>query len=158
MIVGFKKDSAGNFVLHCIRRDGTETWQKYHWGMFQVEHDITHYVVETTLGYSEAFYGLLASGKDISWFAEPDLASGGIKKPRPPEQAMQAEILVGALQGMKSDEEFFAHFPATFRELGVAVPEITSEQVKSIREQVKELVQRWQGSKEGVTVEFAEHV
>ena len=37
-----------------------------------VLHDLIHYVVETTLGYREAFFGLLAAGWDIQDFGAID--------------------------------------------------------------------------------------
>jgi hypothetical protein len=152
MTVQFKKDSDGNFVLHCIRKDGSQTWQKYTYGMFQVEHDMMHFVLESTLGYSQAFYGLLASGKDIAWFAKP--IEGGTKKPTLPPEAYYAEVLVGALQRLRNDDEFFEMLASTCENLGIPVPAITPNQVRSIQTRVTDLVSQWQSSRDGITLEF----
>lgn len=40
-------------------------------------HDMTHYAVETTFGYTEGFFGLVADGWDMSdWNAEDLLEQG----------------------------------------------------------------------------------
>lgn len=61
------KRTDGGAVLECVRADGTETWQKQQSqsAAFFPLHDLTHYAVETELGISEAFYGLIASGWSI---------------------------------------------------------------------------------------------
>jgi hypothetical protein len=155
MVIHFKKDSDRNFILHCVRDDGTETYQKYQWGAFQVEHDIMHYVVETTLGYKHAFYGILASGKDISWFNElrdEDKKSNGSTIMN--GEAVQAEMMVIALQTMRDDDELFSLAPAMWQDSKVQPYSFTREQVVAIRARTAELVEEWNASKEGITVSF----
>ena len=55
-----KRDGA--VVLELRRADGTTTWQKRTGptAEFFAVHDLTHYAVETVLGYRRAFYGLVA--------------------------------------------------------------------------------------------------
>ena len=149
MIIHFKKDTESKYTLHCVRNDGTETYKKYDWGMFQVEHDIMHYVVETILGYKNAFYGLIASGKDISWFAE---RMSNNKVVKVPDEAMNAEILVGALQTLRDDNDFFALAPAMWKEN--IMPDYSKEQIVAIRMQVAQLVSQWNSSDKGITVEL----
>lgn len=66
-----RADGAG--VLRCTRRDGSVTWQKQekHAAHF-APHDLTHYAVETALGYRRGFFGLFdaerASG--VLWTAD----------------------------------------------------------------------------------------
>jgi hypothetical protein len=60
-----RPDGAG--LLRCTRPDGSVTWQKQsdrHAAHF-THHDLTHFAVETTLGYKHGFFGLIASGWDI---------------------------------------------------------------------------------------------
>ena len=56
----------GNGVLRCVRADGSVTWQKQerHAAFFAL-HDLTHFAVESTLGFRRGFYGLLAEGWDV---------------------------------------------------------------------------------------------
>jgi hypothetical protein len=57
-------DGAG--VLRCTRQDRSVTWQKQtrHAAHFAL-HDLTHYAVETALGYRRGFFGLIAEGWDV---------------------------------------------------------------------------------------------
>ena len=89
--IRIKKKNDGSAALSCTRADGSTTWQRQdgQLGLFFPLHDLTHYAVETVLGFKRAFYGLLAEGWDITSFNEP-----GISK-RLPEDAGLAEVLVG---------------------------------------------------------------
>ena len=75
-----RADRAG--VLACTRADGSQTWQKQstrtaaHFAL----HDLTHYAVESTLGYENGFFGLIASGWEIE-----DTTGKGARGPLPPE-------------------------------------------------------------------------
>jgi len=61
----------GAAVLRCTREDGSFTWQKQaKHGAHFVLHDLTHYAVETALGYRRGFFALIAEG----W--EPDDTTG----------------------------------------------------------------------------------
>ena len=53
-------------VLCCTRQDGSVTWQRQtrHAAHF-VPHDLTHYAVETSLGYTNGFFGLITEGWDV---------------------------------------------------------------------------------------------
>ena len=71
--IRIKKNADGSAALTLVRPDGTTTWQKQNGklGRFFPLHDLTHYSVETALGYTNAFYGLVASGWDIGDFTTP---------------------------------------------------------------------------------------
>lgn len=67
MKIQIAKKTGGGGVLRCTREDGSVTWQKQperHAAHFAL-HDLTHYAVETALGYRNGFYGLIASGWEI---------------------------------------------------------------------------------------------
>lgn len=83
----------GGSVLQCIRRDGTVTWQRHdgHQAAFFPGHDLTHYAVETVLGFGCGFFGLIAAGWEIE---ETD--GKGARGALPPE-AVLVEHLVGFL-------------------------------------------------------------
>ncbi len=152
MQVHFKKDAEGNFILHCIRNDGTSTWQKYSKNvLFQVEHDLIHFAVETILGFKDAFYGILASGKDISWFEQAE-ASG--KKPRVGLQGMYGEIFSGELQRLKNNDQFVESLPAILEQYKLPPWSLTLDQIKSIRAKAAHWLERWKQSESGITLEF----
>ncbi len=83
-----RADGAG--VLHCIREDGSMTWQKQekHGAHFAL-HDLKHYAVETALGYPRGFFGLIAE----EWEFE-DTTGKGAREPLPAE-ALEVERVVG---------------------------------------------------------------
>ena len=44
-------------VLTCYREDGTTSWQKQsRHAAYLAHHDLTHFTVETTLGYEKGFF------------------------------------------------------------------------------------------------------
>jgi len=72
------KRSDGGGVLRCVRADGSVTWQKQtarHAAFFAL-HDLTHFAVETTLGYRQGFFGLRRAFKHASCEVEDDHADG----------------------------------------------------------------------------------
>ncbi|HEV8216638.1 MAG TPA: hypothetical protein VGP95_12405 [Gemmatimonadaceae bacterium] len=91
LVIRIKKKSDGSAALSCTRADGSVTWQRQDGklGLFFPLHDLTHYAVETTLGFSRAFYGLLADGWDISDFGKPE--HKGVDLP----EAGLTELIVG---------------------------------------------------------------
>lgn len=130
-------------MLHCTRPDGSATWLPL--TPFFVLHDLCHYAVETTLGYTQAFYGMLAAGTDIRQFELP-------KDQRPFEltpQALQAEQLVNLLvieyaQGRM--EDFLDQLETVNRnnEDRQAPAMITAAELESVRQLFGQLAERWQ--------------
>ncbi len=77
----------GNVVLQCERDDGSATWQRQqgrHARFFPL-HDLTHYAVETRLGFRQGFFGLIAAGWDIE-----DTTGKGRRGPLPRNRARRA--------------------------------------------------------------------
>jgi hypothetical protein len=91
LLVRIKKKTDGSAALAAVRRDGSSTWQQQNGQTGRVFplHDLTHYAVEIVLGCREGFFGLLASGWQISDFGSP------WPKGRPPAEARLVELLVG---------------------------------------------------------------
>lgn len=80
--------------LRCVRRDGSATGCAMpRQGI--LPHDLVHYVVESTLGWRNAFYGMIAGGTDIGPAMEqahdPDNAALL-------DQAIHVEAIVESLQ------------------------------------------------------------
>jgi hypothetical protein len=110
------KRSDGGGVLRCTRADGSVTWQKQterHAAFFAL-HDLTHFAVESTLGFRSGFYGLIASGWQIE-----DTTGKGSRGKIPPEAAV-AEYIVGLFDTERAGgviytaEEFNEHSPRPF--------------------------------------------
>src|SRR3984893_2187434 len=99
LTVEIVKRADGNGVLRCTRADGSVTWQKQntrHAAFFAL-HDLTHFAVESALGFRRGFFGLIAEGWDIE-----DTTGKGKRGPLPPEAGV-VEQLVGAFDREQSD-------------------------------------------------------
>ena len=156
MIIRFTKGKKGKpDTLACLRQDGTSTWEPSQVG---VRHDLIHYAVETVLGYKDAFFGLVARGRDIS-----DFGTKNGKKDTYTAQEAWAEHIVGLLQWPSvaggpalSPAEFLdmltsAQTPAAS---GAPVHTITTEQVVQIRSLVDSLHARWAALPPAETLEM----
>lgn len=60
MQIQFTKNSDKPHLIVYRRNDGSETWM--HASEFFVLHDLSHFVLESELGYTDAFYGMLNKG------------------------------------------------------------------------------------------------
>lgn len=153
MKIRITKGRDGPNILTCIRDDGSTTWAKVQ-DYFPV-HDMTHYVVETTLGIRNAFYSLVSEGWDIT-----DFAVKGNAKRIPPE-ANLVEALVGRLQReLMPGTEFTAE---SYNEEVLAVLEgignplrrtVTDAELTEMRVRLRELLSRWRVLEPGQSLEL----
>ena len=147
--IRLKKNADGTAALTCTRADGTTTWQRQdaNRARFFVLHDLTHYAVETTLGCREAFYGLVASGWNITDFeSQIDQLTG---------EALRIETLVGLLDTERADgvprtatqlnELAAMHYVSRGESRGAPgkPPVVSESQLKEIRRLRDELFARW---------------
>ena len=146
MRVELSRRADGGTTLRCTRSDGSVTWQNQpgrHAPFFAL-HDLTHFAVESQLGLSRAFYGLIASGWDIA-----DTTGKGTRGPLPLD-AIVAEHLVGALDQERASGSCW---PASdFNDIVARVAEergsdprlrLTDVQLTAIRDRVADLSARW---------------
>lgn len=151
LVIQIKKGKDSRPTLTCIRPDGTRTWRTAH--PFFPIHDLTHYAVESTLAYTEAFFGLIASGWNIDTFEAPGKAR------EMPAQALWAERIVGLLDVERGSGVL--HGPAEFNawlahdhEGHPPVPPLTGDQLFRIRALRSALTARWQAIAPGDTLEL----
>jgi hypothetical protein len=146
MIIRLTKRRDGSVVLRCDRADGTATWQRQNGQLASVFpfHDITHYVVETELGFRSGFFGLVANGWDIND------TSGKTSRGPLPTEAVVVESVVGLFDVQRSlgvewtADEVNEH--ARMYVSGTGGPDVrplTSEEVTRVRARIQQLVQRW---------------
>ena len=132
-------------TLTCVRDDGSVTWTHLYSGF--VYHDFAHYVIETVLGFENAFFGLVSKGYNIPDFSAP-------KSTRPfkiPKEAIDAEPIVALLQAdlLEGDDIFQNH--------GATLPvSITDEQLTVMRQRLHKLLKQWQELQPGesMTLQF----
>jgi hypothetical protein len=149
-------------TLTCVRRDGSMTWQRQRGGAaaFFPRHDLTHYAVESVLGYRRGFYGLVADGWNIGDFGAP-WPRGPI-----PADADPAEIIVGLLDaeraslaggGTRWTAAELSRQAAVFYDaqaLDARPPAVTDEQLLAIRTLLAELFARWDALAAGESLEL----
>jgi len=143
MLIELKKHAHKPPTLSCTRSDGSVTWQSYgnHGGFFPF-HDIAHFVVETELGYRNAFFGMIAAGRNLG-----DFGPGDAVKMHP--EAMHAEMLVGLLTTAEANgtELPFADIKKTIDakcdEIGIPPISLSEDQRKVIQSRCSDLSDKW---------------
>jgi hypothetical protein len=158
--IRIKRAADGSAALSCVRADGSTTWQRQTGAYAFVfpEHDLSHFVVETTLCYRRGFFGLIVEGWDITDFAPP-YPRGPV-----PLEAREVEAVVGvftterrmgggwtAQQVREQGGRFLAAGRAN---PGIAFPPLTDEQVARVRVAHAELFARWAATPPGGTLEL----
>ena len=66
MVIQLTKNKAKPNIIKYIRDNGTETWM--YSDDFFVRHDLSHFILESVLGYHTAFNGMINQGMDIRDF------------------------------------------------------------------------------------------
>ncbi len=150
MRVEVAKKSDGSGVLRCVRVDGSVTWQKQtgrHAAFFAL-HDLTHFAVETTLGYRRAFFGLVAEGWDIE-----DTTGKGARGPLPPEAA-EVESIVGLLDTERVGGVIWT--VDDFNEFGAmkGLRPLNSDEIARVKKRRSELFRQWDAVAPGATLEL----
>ncbi len=160
LLIRIKKNPDGSAALTCVRRDGTSTWQRQlgKVGLVFPPHDLTHYAVETTLGYRRGFFGLVADGWQIDDFAAP-WPRGPL-----PVDALEVETIVGffdmeRLSGAEMPAVDFNEHAARFvagRRAGAAAPiqPLDDGELARVRAVRDELLTRWLAIDAGATMEL----
>jgi hypothetical protein len=154
MIVRFTKGGNKPDALTCIRDDGSQTWSPVGAGV-GVVHDFTHYAVETTLGCTEAFYAMVAAGRDIESFG----TKNGRKDVYPVE-AIQVEHLVGLLQlsfvsgNPFTTPEILDLLAAESANSGIPMSDLTDSQIDAAREKFQTLFARWSALAPGESIDL----
>jgi hypothetical protein len=157
LVIRIKKGADGRTSLSCVRADGTTTWQRQQGAQasFFPRHDLTHYAVETVLGHRGGFYGLVASGWDLTDFGTP-WPRGAL-----PKAANLTEIVVGffdrerASGQMGTAEELNALLAEFCVDNELPTPEKLGEQdLSRVRQERGELFAQWDGVQPGDALEL----
>jgi hypothetical protein len=137
----------GGAVLHCGRADGSSTWQRHEGrnAAYFPFHDLTHFALESTLGFRQGFFGLIAAGWDVA-----DTGGKGARGPLPDEAR-----LVEHLAGLLDRERVGGAAPLTADEVQAqlrmhaetgrigAVPALTDAQLDAVRARARALHEAW---------------
>jgi hypothetical protein len=153
MLIRIKKNNGGLHNLSYTRNDGTSTWMRA--DDYLVQHDITHYAVETILQYRTAFNGMLNDGMDVKDFEDKE------KRDRMniTAEAVYAENLANlffteTVQG--NFEPFNDVQQSAFISFGNQYEPVTlaQEQIQKIRTYLRQLLKQWHELSFGETFEL----
>jgi len=149
-----RRDGSG--VLRCVRADGSLTWQKQErQAAFFALHDLTHFAVESMLGFRQGFYGLIEAGGDIE-------DTTGLRTRGPlPVEALEVEYFVGSLDAERASgttwtaDEFNQHAAIHAAESGRARPRLlTGQDLARVRARRDELFREWFALVAGATLDL----
>lgn len=121
------------------------TWQKQtrHAAHF-VLHDLTHYAVETALGYRRGFFGLIAEG----WDAEDTTGKGA--RGRLPMEAVEVEQVVGLFDSERGSGTLW-----TVEEFNSFAPRhLSAEDIHKVRALRGSLFEKWFALAPGAAIEL----
>jgi hypothetical protein len=144
--IRFTKRADGAVVLQCVRRDGSATWERHDkQGVFFSFHDLSHFAVETVLGFRKGFYGLIADGWDI---AE---TTGKGKRGKLPSESILVEHVVGLLDRERvggasplSAAEFNAQVAEFVANDQLDATRVLSEvELMAVRQRIQALQNQW---------------
>ena len=157
MLVRFTKGPAAAKAdaLTCVRPDGTTTWCELpRQGI--LPHDAFHFVVETALGWREAFFGQVARGASLNQVSAKLHGEKIDWSKNTP--ALHSELLVECLQaeqwGGAADPATLAETLAvTCRRRGVPPPEVTPDELGCVRVALREFGAAWRPLAPGQSLE-----
>lgn len=165
LLIRMKRATDGSSALTCVRVDGSVTWQRQLGarGRFFPGHDLTHYAVETALGYRRGFYGLITDGWDIGDFAAP-WPRGPL-----PAEAREVEHVVGLFDlersvgapwtpdELRAEAARYADARADARgdvRERIAIPVLGDDDIARIRAARADVFARWMATELGGTLEL----
>ncbi len=162
LTVRIKKNPDGSSALTCVRADGSSAWQRQlgAQGRFFPHHDLTHFAVESELGFRQAFYGLVSEGWDFADFGAP-WPRGAM-----PSESLAAELIVGMLdvdRAMRARGEppmdaaaITGQMLAYAEAHGIREPRpvLTDDQLTRIRARMSDLFSQWAEVAPGGTLEL----
>ena len=144
-------------MLRCVRADGSVTWQKQtdrHAPFFAL-HDLTHFAVESVLGFRRGFFGLVADGWDLEETTGKG-SRGGL-----PEDAIHVESIVGTLDSERacgevwSAKDFNHHLALHATAAGIAAPQaLSDDNLNRTRSLRAKLFARWHALEPGEMLEL----
>jgi hypothetical protein len=158
VLIEFTKRADGRTVLRCVRADGSVTWQRNddENARFFPLHDLTHYAVETELGFARGFFGLIAEGWNI------DETTGKAGRGALPNEALEVEYIVSAFSaeragGANTSAAEFNELAATFASAkGMPPPrKLLDEDLARVRSRFDELATEWRSLPPDSTLELA---
>jgi hypothetical protein len=152
-----KKAGDGNDVMSFVRADGSTTSGRLGSGGFGAVHDLTHYVVESSLRLQNGFFGLLQQGWDMRDF------EGKGTSARLSDEAIVAECIVGQLTNAvfggpnpsATDFNWLIGEAVAGVRPGAIAPFVSPDALAQMQTQLADLLDQWRALAPGQTMELA---
>ena len=147
MTITLKKSITKPSILNITRDNGTSTWSKLHKGL--ETHDLAHYAVESTLGFTKAFYGIINSGYNINDFALPrEQRPNAVRPENLHNEAIITEHIVNLLEiellNSGLNENFIENLQDILKAHNLPFPSgLNHESLDSIRNIYHKLYNQW---------------
>lgn len=153
-----KKDQQKQSILTIFRSDGSSTWTKLHRGL--ETHDIAHYAVESTLGFTRAFYGIINDGYTIDDFIAPkEQRKNAVKPENLHSEALITEHIVNLLEiellNSGFNDNFLNELSTILAENNLPFPKnLNTESLTIIRNTYHNFYNQWLTLNDGKTLEI----
>jgi hypothetical protein len=138
----FVKNEGKPHVIRYYRDDGTQTWMQA--DDFFIRHDLSHFAVESTLGYKTAFYGMINAGTELSDFTDREKRAALVLT----REAVHAESLANLFlmdlsQGRVEDFDKMQQQAMTTSFSGTQPVSLSHEQINAVRKALSGLLLQW---------------
>lgn len=153
MVIQLTKNKARPNIIKYIRDNGTETWM--YSDDFFVRHDLSHFILESVLGYHTAFNGMINQGMDIRDFENKEKRATLTVA----DEAYYAEnlanlFLIEIIQGEfidfnKIQQDAFVSWNNQFPAISLA-----DDKISQIRSRLRKLLYQWEVLPEGEKMEL----
>jgi len=153
MLLKLTKNNNKLHIIKYIRDNGTTTWM--YGDDFFVRHDLSHYAIEKTVGFTTAFNGMINNGMDINDFEDREKRNAM----HITDEAWYAEnmanlFLMEMAQGQLDDfnavqQDAFASLQTQFSKITLA-----GGMINRIRTCLLELLQKWDELPASETIEL----
>lgn len=145
------KNSGKPHIIKYRRYNHSETWMPA--DDYFVRHDLSHFAIETMLGYKDAFMGMLNNGMDIKDFEDREKR----KKIAMTQAACYAESTANLFLMETTDGKLAAFNEVATTAFKTAFPQwspptLSNQQVEAIRIYLKQLLAQWQELPLGATL------
>ncbi len=157
MLVRFTKNPPGaeGDLLACARPDGSHTEGEMARRAI-IPHEAFRIVVETTLGWRDGFYALIARGATIA--EATAVLSENARAGRRALQALQSESLIECFEAEQSagpadPSEFARLLINASRRRRVDPPDVTEEELDRIRVALRRFGAAWRPMRPGASIE-----
>lgn len=143
MEISFTKNTAAEHSITYRRDDGSVTWMRA--SLYFIRHDLSHYAIETTLGYRTAFMGMINAGMGIRDFEDrKKRLSMHVTDEAWYAESMANIFMMELAQGRVEDFNQVAAAAFAEMKLPVPPPRLTLAEGDEIRRRLQELITQWQ--------------